>query len=177
MAPVSDSVPGECSISSTADTLRLVGGSPSLTVHVLFFFFLIFYLFIIFGCVGSSSRARALSSCGKRGPLLTAVLGPLFIAARAGLSPSRLPTPALQGTGSRHTGSVAVAHGPSRSAACGILPDQGSNPCPLHWQADSQPLRHQESPQSMCFLICVFVLVFGLSQSVHEPFKSRFPVP
>ena len=39
-----------------------------------------------------------------------------------------------------------VAHGPSCSAACGILPDQGSNPCPLHWQADSQPLRHQGSP-------------------------------
>ena len=30
--------------------------------------------------------------------------------------------------------------------ACGIFPDQGSNPCPLHWQADSQPLRHQGSP-------------------------------
>ena len=26
------------------------------------------------------------------------------------------------------------------------LPRQGSNPCPLHWQADSQPLRHQGSP-------------------------------
>ena len=39
-----------------------------------------------------------------------------------------------------------MAHGPSCSAACGIFPDQGSNPCPLHWQADSQPLRHQGSP-------------------------------
>ena len=37
--------------------------------------------------------------------------------------------------------------GPSCSAACGIFPDQGSNPCPLHWQADSQPLHHQGSPQ------------------------------
>ena len=52
----------------------------------------------------------------------------------------------LQSTGSRRAGSVIVAHGPSCSAACGILPAQGSNPCPLHWQADSQPLRHQESP-------------------------------
>ena len=52
----------------------------------------------------------------------------------------------LQSTGSRRTGSVVVAHGPSCSAACGIFPDQGSNPCPLHWQADSQPLRHQGSP-------------------------------
>ena len=62
----------------------------------------------------------------------------------AGLPPSR-PLPP-RGTGSRHAGSAAVAHGPSRSAACGIPPDQGSNPCPLHWQADSQPLRHQGSP-------------------------------
>ena len=33
--------------------------------------------------------------------------------------------------------SVVVAHGLSCSAACGIFPDQGSNPCPLHWQEDS----------------------------------------
>ena len=52
----------------------------------------------------------------------------------------------LQSTGSRCAGSVIVAHGPSCSAACGIFPDQGSNLCPLHWQADSQSLRHQGSP-------------------------------
>ena len=62
----------------------------------------------------------------------------------AGLSLSR---PLLfRSTGSRRAGSVIVAHGPSCSAACGIFSDQGSNPCPLHWQADSQPLRHQGSP-------------------------------
>ena len=37
----------------------------------------------------------------------------------------------------RSSGSVVVAHGPSCSAACGIFPDQGSNPCLRHWQADS----------------------------------------
>ena len=52
----------------------------------------------------------------------------------------------LRSTGSRRAGSVVVAHGPSCSAACGIFPDQGSNPCPLHSQADSQPLCHQGSP-------------------------------
>ena len=62
----------------------------------------------------------------------------------AGLSPSRPPL--LRSTGSRCAGSVIVAHGPSRSTACGILPDQGSNPCPPHRQADPQPLRHQGSP-------------------------------
>ena len=54
----------------------------------------------------------------------------------------------LRSTGSRHAGSVIVAHGPSCSTACGIFPDQGSNSCPLHWQADSQPLCYQGSPNT-----------------------------
>ena len=65
----------------------------------------------------------------------------------------------LRGTVSRRAGSVVVAHGPSCSAACGILPDQGSNPCPLHWQADSQPLRHQGSPG------IIFKIIFSPSFS------------
>ena len=68
----------------------------------------------------------------------------------AGLSLSRPLL--LRSTGSRRAGSVIVAHGPSCSAACGIFPDQGSNPCPLHWQADSQPLRHQGSPKGYLYL-------------------------
>ena len=52
----------------------------------------------------------------------------------------------LRSTGSRRAGSVVVAHGPSCSAACGIFSDQSTNLCPLRWQADSQPLRHQGSP-------------------------------
>ena len=53
----------------------------------------------------------------------------------AGLSLSRrLP---LRSTDPRRAGSVVVAHGLSCSAACGTFPDQGSNPCPLHWQSDS----------------------------------------
>ena len=31
-------------------------------------------------------------------------------------------------------------------AACGTFPNQGWNPCPLHWQADSKPLIQQGSP-------------------------------
>ena len=67
----------------------------------------------------------------------------------AGLSLSRPLL--LRSTGSRRAGSAIVAHGPSCSAACGIFPDQGSNPCPLHWQADSQPLRHQGSPSYLFY--------------------------
>ncbi|XP_066898844.1 transforming growth factor beta receptor type 3 isoform X4 [Kogia breviceps] len=54
----------------------------------------------------------------------------------------------LATAGSGCAGSAAMAHGPSRSAACGILPDRGTNRRPLHRQADSQPLRHQGSPIS-----------------------------
>ena len=79
----------------------------------------------------------------------------------AGLSLSRPLL--LRSTGSRRAGSAAVAHGPSCSAACGILPDQGSNPCPPHWQADSQPLRHQGSPQTRAtFDIKNMCIDFGL---------------
>ena len=43
--------------------------------------------------------------------------------------------------------SVLVARGLSCSMACGIFPDQGLNPCSLHWQVDSYPLYQQGSPQ------------------------------
>ena len=33
--------------------------------------------------------------------------------------------------------SVVVAHRFSCSVVCAVFPDQGLNPCPLHWQADS----------------------------------------
>ena len=85
--------------------------------------------------------------------VFVSVRGLSLVAASGGHSSSRcaglslLRPLLLQSTGSRRAGSAVVAHGPSSSAACGIFPDQGSNPCPLHWQADSQPLRHQGSPR------------------------------
>ena len=95
----------------------------------------------------------------------------------AGLSLSRPVL--LQSTGSRRAGLVVVAHGPSCSAACGIFPDQGSNPCPLHQQADSQPLRHQGGPTPLVFyvleVICTLVtmslsalLLRGRRATKHE---------
>ena len=107
----------------------------------LFFFlkkFTFFYLFI-YDCVESSFLCEGLSPVAASGDHSSSRC--------AGLSPSR-PLP-LRSTGSRRAGSVVVAHGPSCSAACGIFPDRGTNPCPLHWQADSQPLRHQGSPRGL----------------------------
>ena len=101
----------------------------------LFFFFNFIYLFI-FGCVGSSFLCEGFLQLRRAGATL-------HRGARAshyrGLSRCGAQAP-------DSAGSVVVAHGPSCSTACGIFPDQGSNPCPLHWQADSQPLRHQGSP-------------------------------
>ena len=115
---------------------------------ILFFFFLNFgfiYLFIYLWLCWVFVSVRGLS--------LVAASGGHSSSWCTGLS---LSWPLLLwSTGSRHAGSVIVAHGPSCSAACGIFPDQGSNPCPLHWQADSQPLRHQGSP-IILFLLLLF---------------------
>ena len=106
---------------------------------VLFLFFFNFYLFI-YGCVGSSFLCKGFLQLRQVGATL-------HRGARASHHRGLL----LRSTGSRRTGSAIMAHRPSCSAACGIFPDQGSNPCPLHWQADSQPLRHQGSPHPDLF--------------------------
>ena len=97
-----------------------------------------------------------------RGLSLAAASGGHSSSPCAGLSLSRPLL--LWSTGSRRAGSVIVAHGPSCSAACGIFPDQGSNPYHLHWQAESQPLRHQGSPKTHYFLIILlhFTIIYVL---------------
>ena len=105
-------------------------------VFVFFFFKLFLFLFYFWVCWVFVS---------VRGLSLVAASGGHSSSRCAGLSPSRPLL--LRSMGSRRADSVVVAHGPSCSAACGIFPDQGSNPCPLHWQADSQPLSHQGSPR------------------------------
>ena len=132
-------------------------------MRAFFFFNKFIYLFIYFWlCWVSVSVRRGLSP----------------VAASGGHSSSRcaglsLPRPLLlQSTGSRRAGSVAVAHGPSCSAACGIFPDQGSNPCPLHWQADSQPLRHQGSP-SESFFAFILLLIIWASRNTITGFQRR----
>ena len=100
-------------------------------------FYLFIYLFIYFWLCWVFVSVR--------GPPPVAASGGHSSPRCAGPSPPR-PLP-LRSTGSRRAGSAIVAHGPSCSAARETLPDQGSNPCPPHWQADSQPLRHQGSPR------------------------------
>ena len=101
-----------------------------------------------------------------RGLSLVAASGGHSSSRCAGLSPSRPLL--LRSTGSRRAGSVIVAHGPSCSTACGIFPDQGSNPCPLHWQAESQPLRHQGSPN------LTFLCPYNLDLEIQNSFIFNF---
>ena len=111
------------------------------------------FFFLIYGCVGSSFLCEGFLQLWQAGATL-----------HRGAWASHHRSLLLRSTGSRRASSVVVAHGLSCSAACGLFPDQGSNPCPLHWQADSQPLRHQGSPnliiqqQSLLLLMIVGVL-------------------
>ena len=72
-----------------------------------------------------------------------AVRGLSLVAASGDYSSLQCPGFSLGGfscCGARALGtwaSVVVAHALSSSAARGIFPDQGSNPCPLYWQKDS----------------------------------------
>ena len=106
-----------------------------------------------------------------RGLSLVAASGDHSSSRCAGLSLSRPLL--LRSTGSRRTGSVVVAHGRSCSAACGIFPDQGSNPCPLHWPADSQPLRHQGSPPNAFFKGITQKMYFIMFHLKHNESKGE----
>ena len=121
------------------------GGATSRTSFFLSFFLFLkkFYLFIYLWLCWVFVSVQGLS--------LVVASGGHSSSQCVGLSLSRPLL--LWSTGSRCAGSVVVAHGPSCYAACGIFPDQGLNPCPLHWQADSQPLRHQGSPRKMTIFI------------------------
>ena len=127
-----------------------------------FNFYLFIYLFM--AVLGLRFCARAFSSGGKRGHSSSRC---------AGLSLSRPLL--LRSTGSRRAGSAIVAHRPSCSVACGIVPDQGSNPCPLHQQADSQPLRHQGSPMYIFIEPTLQVQRCGLKNDLALVFFSKCP--
>ena len=81
-----------------------------------------FFIYLFFGLCWVFVSVRGLP--------LAAASGGHSSSRCAGLSLSRPLL--LRSTGSRRAGSAVVAHGPSCSAACGIFPDQASNPCPLH---------------------------------------------
>ena len=76
---------------------------------------------------------------------------------------------------SGHAGSVVLVHRVSHFTACGVFPDQGLNPCPLHREADSHQL--------CCVVLCSVTSVMSDSlrpmdcslpgPSVHEIVQAR----
>ena len=85
--------------------------------------------------------------CCQGFPLVSASRGSLLVARAShcrGFSYCRARALGLRGSavvvpGLYNTGSI-VAYQSSWPETCGILPDQGSNPCLLKWQVDSLPL-------------------------------------
>ena len=64
--------------------------------------------------------------------------------------------------------SAVVTHGLSCSSTCGIFPDQGSNPCPLHWQANFYPLYPQGMSKTIFFLKRTFRLTIKLWRAFRD---------
>ena len=104
------------------------------------FFFLMVILFIqlLMAVLGLCCLHGLFSSCGERGLLFVVVLRFLTV---------------VGSVGSRTRAQQLWCMGLVASETCGIFLDQGSNWCPLHWQADSYPLCHQGS-LSLLLLLC-----------------------
>ena len=94
----------------------------------------------IYGCVGSSLLHAGFLQLWQVGPLFLWCTGFSCCGVQAPgvwASAAVARGSVVVARGLQSAGSVVVACGLSCSAACGIFPGQGSNPCPLHWQADS----------------------------------------
>ena len=145
-------------------------------IYPLFYlFFINLFIYLFLAALGlCCCCTRAFSSCSEQGLLFVAVHR-LLIAVASPVAEHGLQVRGLQQlwqTGSvvvahglQSPGSVVVAHGLSCSAACGIFPDQGSIPCPLHWQADSQPVCHQGSPPLFFRLFSHYRLLQSVEQN------------
>ena len=71
-------------------------------------------------------------------------------------------------------------HRLSCSEACGIFPDQGSNPSPLHWPADSYPLCHQGSPYLnllMAAYLCHLQEHYTYTLTISQLSECQTPLP
>ena len=105
--------------------------------------FLNFYFFLVplsLCCQESFLQLQQAGRWGEWGLLFLSVPQPLIV---GGFSCCR-----AQALGA--LASIVMVHGLSCSMACRIFPDQGLNPCPLHWQTNSYPLYHHgRSKQSL----------------------------
>ena len=129
---------------------------------------LYFYLFI-FGCTGSLLLLFwAFSSCGEQG--LLSSWGALASHC-SGFSCCRTWALGMQASVLQHMGSGVVVHVLSFPGACRIFPEQESNPCTPHWQADAQPQDHQGSPKIQYFFsFNLIFLIFKVNSYISTTF-------
>ena len=59
----------------------------------------------------------------------------------------------------KSTDSIVVVHEFICFMACGISPDQGSNPCLLNWQVNSLPLSHQGRPPFSSYILYIVAAI------------------
>ena len=126
-----------------------------------FFFLIILFIYLFLAVLGLCCCARAFSSCSEQGLLFVAVRGFLIVIVSLvaehglqvhGLQQLWLAGPRVQAQQLWHMGPVAPR--------MWDLPGPGLEPvCPLHWQADSQPLRHQGSPKICLYFEWSFYLI------------------
>ena len=118
---------------------------------------------VVLLCKTSCSEWGLLSNCGSR-----ASYGGGFLHCRA---------LALEHVGFSSCSSQALEHRFNSCGtraqlltACGLFPHQGSNPCLLHWQADSLPLSHQRSSTDVLIKeVSKYVLICTLVQRKSFP--------
>ena len=120
----------EAFLRTSASSAR-TASSWALVLKGLWFFFFNQFVAVpgLGGCPWAPSGVKRREAAGRRLPLR-------FFSSQSTSS---------QAHGLWSAGSVAVVLGLSCPAACGIFPDQGLNPCPLHWQAEPETLDHHES--------------------------------
>ena len=95
--------------------------------------FLKFYLFIYFGLHWVSTAALRLSVAAVSGGCSSLQC---LHSRCSGLSCFTAQAPGTQASVAAAL-RLSICGTDLHSATCGIFPDQGSNPCPLHWQAES----------------------------------------
>ena len=124
--------------------------------------------------LGLHCFAQPFSSCSERWLLFVVMLGLLIVLASL-ISQHRFQA---------SLDSVVVVYNLSCPEACGIFLDQGLNPRPLHWQAESYPLCHQGGPQNNFFchsagfghLNGKVSLTFLVMKYPHLPISNLFNV-
>ena len=102
------------------------------------------YFLFIYGCAGSSLLHRLFLVAVSRGCSLPGVHRLQYM---------QHVGSAVVAPGLSCAAWVIVVHGLSCSVACGILLEQGLNPCLLHWQAEALPLNYQRSPSWNIYLV------------------------